>query len=48
MDLEADMTLAGRLVARDEDALREVMETYGGMVFGMANRIVTIRTSPRR
>jgi RNA polymerase sigma-70 factor (ECF subfamily) len=40
MDLEADMTLAGRLVARDEDALREVMETYGGMVFGMAKRIV--------
>ncbi|CAN5432982.1 MAG: RNA polymerase sigma factor [Actinomycetota bacterium] len=40
MDLEGDMTLVERLVARDEEALREAIETYGGVVFGMAKRIV--------
>jgi RNA polymerase sigma factor (sigma-70 family) len=40
MDLVPNMTLAERLVARDEAALREVIEAYGGVVFGMAKRIV--------
>jgi len=40
MDLEADLTLVERLVARDEEALREAIKTYGGVVFGMAKRIV--------
>lgn len=40
MDLVPDMTLAERLMARDEEALREVIEAYGGVVFGMAKRIV--------
>ena len=40
MDLEADLNLVERLVARDEEALREAITTYGGMVFGMAKRIV--------
>lgn len=29
-----------RLVERDEEALREVMTTYGGLVFAMAKRVV--------
>src|SRR4051812_16259486 len=29
-----------RLLARDEEALREVMAAYGGVVFGMARRIL--------
>ena len=40
MDLVPDMTLAERLLARDEEALKEVIEAYGGLVFGMAKRIV--------
>lgn len=40
MDLVPDMTLAERLMARDEEAMREVIEAYGGVVFGMAKRIV--------
>lgn len=40
MDLEADLTLVERLMARDEEALREAIKTYGGVVFGMAKRIV--------
>lgn len=40
MNLEADAALADRLIARDEEALREVIDAYGGVVFGMAKQIV--------
>lgn len=36
----SDATLAGRLLEREEAALREVMATYGGVVYGMARRVV--------
>lgn len=35
-----DAALAGRLLEREEAALREVMATYGGVVYGMARRVV--------
>ena len=35
-----DGEIVERLMARDEDALREVMSTYGSAVFGMAKRII--------
>jgi RNA polymerase sigma-70 factor (ECF subfamily) len=41
MNLEADEALAARLMTRDEEALREAIEAYGGVVFGMAKRIVS-------
>lgn len=37
-DAEAD--LAARLMARDEDALREAVKVYGGIVNGMARRVL--------
>ena len=35
-----DITLADRLLARDEGALREVIDAYGAAVYGMARRVV--------
>ena len=35
-----DVALAQRLLARDESALREAIRTYGGLVAGMARRVV--------
>ena len=40
MDRSEDRALINRLLERDEDALREVMSTYGGLVFAMAKRVV--------
>jgi RNA polymerase sigma-70 factor (ECF subfamily) len=40
MDRKADARLATRLFDRDEAALREVIDTYGGAVYGVARRIV--------
>ncbi len=37
---EADAALAARLMARDEKALVKVIELYGGIVNGMARRVV--------
>jgi RNA polymerase sigma-70 factor (ECF subfamily) len=37
---QEDGRLAGRLMARDEDALREVIRLYGGVVNGMARRVL--------
>lgn len=37
----ADADLARRLMARDESALREVIRLYGGIVNGMARRVLT-------
>jgi RNA polymerase sigma factor (sigma-70 family) len=36
----ADSALAARLMARDENALREVIDLYGGIVHGMATRVL--------
>jgi RNA polymerase sigma-70 factor, ECF subfamily len=40
MDRSLDAALADRLLRRDETALREVIALYGGVVFGMARRVV--------
>ena len=40
MDRSEDRALVKRLLERDEDALREVMRAHGGVVFGMARRVV--------
>jgi RNA polymerase sigma-70 factor (ECF subfamily) len=40
MDRKADARLAARLFHRDEEALREAIDTYGGAVYGVARRIV--------
>ena len=40
MDRREDKALISRLLERDEGALREVMSTYGGLVFAMAKRVV--------
>lgn len=40
MDRVADARLAERLLGRDEGALREVIDTYGGAVYGVARRIL--------
>ena len=40
MERRADAELAERLLSRDEAALRTVIDTYGGVVFGMARRVV--------
>lgn len=37
---EADEALADKLMARDDKALAEVVELYGGIVNGMARRVV--------
>lgn len=40
MERIADAELAERLLDRDEEALRKVIATYGGVVFGMARRVL--------
>ena len=40
MNRSMDAELADRLMARDERALREVISAYGGVVHGMARRVV--------
>ena len=40
MDRKADARLAARLLERDESALRETIDTYGGAVYGVARRVV--------
>jgi RNA polymerase sigma-70 factor (ECF subfamily) len=40
MDPRSELELAQRLLARDEDALREVIAACGPAVYGMARRIV--------
>ncbi|MGH2746946.1 MAG: sigma-70 family RNA polymerase sigma factor [Actinomycetota bacterium] len=44
MTREADAALAAKLMARDEKALAEAVELYGGIVNGMARRIVAEAT----
>lgn len=36
-----DVLLAERLLAREERALREVIDTYGGAVYGIARRVIS-------
>lgn len=45
VDRSEDQALVERLLQRDEDALREVMQAYGGVVFGMAKRVVADPTA---
>ena len=40
MTRKDDMRLAERLMARDQAAIQEVMELYGGVVFGIAKRVL--------
>ena len=40
MDRTADAHLAERLLERDESALREAIDRYGGVVYGLARRVV--------
>jgi RNA polymerase sigma-70 factor, ECF subfamily len=40
MDRSLEAALADRLLRRDETALPEVIARYGGVVFGMARRVV--------
>ena len=40
IDKRGEAALADRLLARDESALREVMDRYGGIVLGVARRVV--------
>lgn len=40
VDRSEGQALVKRLLERDEDALREVMKAFGGVVFGMAKRVV--------
>jgi RNA polymerase sigma-70 factor, ECF subfamily len=40
VDRGEDRSLIKRLLERDEEALREAMTTYGGLVFAMAKRVV--------
>jgi RNA polymerase sigma-70 factor (ECF subfamily) len=40
MDRSHDAALADRLMQREEAALREVIELHGGVVYGMARRVV--------
>jgi len=40
MDRSEDRAIVKRLLERDEDALREVMSMFGGLVFAMAKRVV--------
>lgn len=41
MDLGADARLAQRLAERDQSALREAISAYGGIVHGVARRVVS-------
>lgn len=40
MERRSDADLAEKLLSRDEEALRKVIATYGGVVLGMAKRVV--------
>lgn len=40
MTRDDDVRFADRLMARDQSALRELMDVYGGVVFGMAKRVL--------
>jgi RNA polymerase sigma-70 factor (ECF subfamily) len=40
MEVRPDVQLVERLLVRDESALREVVEEYGGVVHGMARRVL--------
>ena len=40
MDRRDEVGLADRLLARDEGALREVIDAHGGLVFGVARRVL--------
>lgn len=40
MPRRTDTALADRLMARDQSALREIMDLYGGVVLGMARRVL--------
>jgi RNA polymerase sigma-70 factor (ECF subfamily) len=40
MTRPVDTALASRLMARDESALREAIDLYGDVVFGMAKRVL--------
>lgn len=40
MDRAENAALAGRLLERDESALEEVIAAYGGVVFGIARRVI--------
>ncbi len=40
MTRSEDVVLADRLMNRDQSALRELMGTYGGVVYGMARRVL--------
>ena len=40
MDKKTEIALAERLMARDESALRELIDLYGGTVLGIARRVV--------
>lgn len=40
MDRAENIALAGRLLERDEGALEEVIAAYGGVVFGIARRVI--------
>lgn len=44
MTRHIDTALADRLMGRDESALREVMDQYGGLVLGMARRVLLDHT----
>lgn len=43
MEREADRLIVDRLLSRDESALREVIGAYGGIVLGMARRVLADR-----
>ncbi|MFN2489578.1 MAG: sigma-70 family RNA polymerase sigma factor [Actinomycetota bacterium] len=40
MDRALEASLVERLLQRDEDALRTIMEDFGPLVFGMARRVI--------
>lgn len=44
MTRPVDAALAARLMARDESALREAIDLYGDIVFGMAKRVLVEST----
>lgn len=44
MDRPAERALAERLLARDESALRELIDRYSGTVLGVARRVVAERS----
>ncbi len=40
MTREEDVRIADRLMSRDESAIGELMDLYGGVVYGMARRVL--------